>query len=128
MSVHIGNIIKEAVKKRGIKVTAFADEINCSRRNVYEIFKKKNIDTELLLMICDKLNENLFLHYISEQDLSNLQNNKYAEFLIERLTQGGQKAAEPDVVYQTSTNASAELLAIIEELKQEVDRLKGLKK
>lgn len=128
MSVHIGNIIQEAVKRKGIKVTVFADEINCSRRNVYEIFKKKNIDTELLLVISEKLNENLFMHYITENDLNNYQHNKYAAFLIEKLTQNEQMVASPEMEYSTTTNTGTELLTIIEKLKQEVDRLKDLSK
>lgn len=129
MSVHIGNIIKEAVKKKGIKVTAFANEINCSRRNVYGIFKKKNIDTELLEVISGKLGENLFLHYVSENDLNSYQHNKYAEFLIEKLASNELQttAAEPDLVYQASENISSQLLSIIDELKKEVDRLKEFK-
>lgn len=128
MSVHIGNIIKEAVKRKGIKVTAFADEINCSRRNVYGIFKKKNIDTELLEVISGKLGENLFLHYISENDLNSYQHNKYAEFLIEKLASNElQAAAEPDLVYKANENISSQLLSIIDDLKKEVNRLKELK-
>lgn len=128
MSVHIGNIIKETVKKKGIKVTAFANEINCSRRNVYGIFKKKNIDTEFLQVISGKLGENLFLHYVSENDMNSYQHNKYAEFLIEKLASNEQtSAAEPDLVYKASENISSQLLSIIEELKKEIDRLKELK-
>lgn len=128
MSVHIGNIIKEAVKKKGIKVTSFADEINCSRRNVYGIFKKKNIDTELLRVICEKLGENLFLHYISESDLNTYKHTKYANLLIERLTENElQAASEPDLDYKPVDPALAQLLSVINDLKKEVDRLKGLK-
>lgn len=127
MSVHIGNIIKDAVKRKGIKVTSFADEINCSRRNVYGIFKKKNIDTELLRVICEKLGENLFLHYVSENDLNNYKHKKYANFLIERLTENDlQAASEPDLDYKPVDPTLTQLLTIIEDLKKEVDRLKDL--
>lgn len=126
MSVHIGNIIQKSVKKKGIKVTVFADQINCSRRNVYEIFKKKNIDTELLQVISEKLEENLFMHYLSESDLTNYQHTKYANLLIEKLTENEQMVASPDLVYNTTDSASTTLLGLIEELKKEVDRLKAL--
>lgn len=128
MSVHIGNIIKEAVKKKGIKVTSFANEINCSRRNVYGIFKKKNIDTELLRVICEKLDENLFLHYVTENDLNKYKHTKYANLLIERLTENElQAAGEPDLDYKPIDPAISQLLSVIDDLKKEVDRLKGLK-
>jgi plasmid maintenance system antidote protein VapI len=128
MSIHIGNIIRETVKRKGIRVTSFANEINCSRRNVYEIFRKKNIDTELLLVINEKLGENLFLYYLTENELSNYQNHKYAEFLIERLSSNEPLAAEPDHEYGTHSKASLQLLDIIRELQEEVNKLKNITK
>lgn len=97
MAIHIGEIIKNLVKKKGISVTDFADKINYSRRNVYEIFDKKSIDTELLVKIGKILEQNLFLNYISEKDISELINNK-----------------------KTSAD---ELINIIERLKKTVDNL-----
>jgi transcriptional regulator with XRE-family HTH domain len=76
MLVHIGKIIKKAVKKKGISVTDFADKVNYSRRNVYEIFDRETIDTSLLLKINKVLEENLFIHYISDNDIENLKNFK----------------------------------------------------
>lgn len=68
MAVHIGKIIKGLVKQRGLSVTAFADDINYSRRNVYEIFDRESIDTGLLLKIGRVLGENLFWYYIPEEE------------------------------------------------------------
>ncbi len=79
MAIHIGKIIKKLVKKKGISVTGFADQINYSRRNVYEIFERETIDTGLLIKVSKVLEENLFLHYISENDISNFKNSKSTE-------------------------------------------------
>lgn len=82
MSVHIGKIIHASVKKKGMSITSFADEINYSRRNVYEIFEKETIDTGVLLRISKILGENLFLHYITEEELME---QKTSRTLIEEL-------------------------------------------
>lgn len=70
MSVHIGEIIKKIVKSKGVSVTDFADRINYSRRNVYEIFDKPTIDTGLLIKISKELGQNLFLFYISDKEIT----------------------------------------------------------
>ena len=65
MKMHIGKIIKEAVKTNGISVTEFAKKINYSRRNIYSIFEKESIDTSLLAKISEVLDKNFFVHYTS---------------------------------------------------------------
>lgn len=58
--VHIGLFIKQKLKENGHSVTWFASKICCSRANVYKIFEKENIDTELLKRICNVLNHDFF--------------------------------------------------------------------
>jgi plasmid maintenance system antidote protein VapI len=70
MYIHIGEVIKNLVKNKGISVTDFADKINYSRRNVYEIFDKKTIDTGLLIKIGSVLGKNLFLLYVSDKEIA----------------------------------------------------------
>jgi transcriptional regulator with XRE-family HTH domain len=48
---HIGQIIKKIVKEKNISVTEFAKRLNCQRANVYDIFLRHSIDTELLARI-----------------------------------------------------------------------------
>ena len=100
MTIHIGKIIKELVKNREMSVTAFADKVNYSRRNVYEIFDKETIDTGLLVKIGKVLGENLFLHYLSPEDIEKLK--------------------------ATPLNTK-NLGEVLKELQVEVDRLKGIK-
>ncbi|UPT68628.1 MAG: helix-turn-helix domain-containing protein [Sphingobacteriales bacterium JAD_PAG50586_3] len=69
MAVHIGKIIQALVKSKGISVTDFADMVNYSRRNVYEIFEKPTIDTGLLIKISKVLKKNLFFEYIKEEEI-----------------------------------------------------------
>lgn len=46
--IHVGSIIKETLKKKGKSVTWFANEMCCTRTNVYKIFRKKSIDTDII--------------------------------------------------------------------------------
>ena len=41
-------------------VTWFAGQLNCDRRNVYDIFKRATIDTQLLIQISLILNHNFY--------------------------------------------------------------------
>lgn len=64
--VHIGHLIEEELRKQERSVTWFANKLYCDRTNVYKIFKKQSIDTELLLRISNILKHNFFQHYNSE--------------------------------------------------------------
>ena len=44
----IGERIKEVFTKRDISISQFAERLNCNRVNVYNIFRRKKIDFELL--------------------------------------------------------------------------------
>lgn len=65
MSVNIGSKIKSVVTKKGLPVSEFARRINKSRENVYSIFKRKTIDTELLSKISKILEHDFFQYYTS---------------------------------------------------------------
>ena len=61
--VHIGNLIKEELIKQDRTISWLARKLYCDRSNVYDIFKRKSIDTELLLRISSILNCNFFDYY-----------------------------------------------------------------
>jgi hypothetical protein len=62
----IGERIKKELQRQERTVTWFARKLNCNRQNVYDIFKRNNIDTELLLRISLILNTNFFLFFSNE--------------------------------------------------------------
>jgi hypothetical protein len=64
MAVEIGHKIKEVFDNQNIKLTDFADELGTVRQNVYRIFKKRHLDTGLLLKISQVLNHNFFQYYV----------------------------------------------------------------
>jgi transcriptional regulator with XRE-family HTH domain len=52
---HIGQLIKQKVKERGINMNDFAAAIHCSRPNAYSIFRRKSINIDLLQLISEAL-------------------------------------------------------------------------
>ena len=56
----IGELIELEVRRQGISITGFAEMICCQRNNVYDIFKRDNIDIKLLKNISTLLNRNFF--------------------------------------------------------------------
>lgn len=61
--IHIGYLIQQQLKEQGRSVTWFAHRLNYDRSNVYKIFSKQHIDTDLLLTISKVLNYNFFNNY-----------------------------------------------------------------
>lgn len=61
--IHIGQEIEHTLKEQGRTVTWFADQLCCTRPNVYKIFKKDNIDLKLLGRISDILGVDFFRLY-----------------------------------------------------------------
>jgi hypothetical protein len=76
MQVHIGKVIKGIVREKQLDVTEFASKISYTRRNIYKIFGKSSIDTELLAKISKVLGQNLFFAYISDEEIIKYRNNK----------------------------------------------------
>ena len=63
MAIHIGNKIETVLRQQGRNITWFAEQICCERTNVYSIFHRSSIDTELLLRISVVLNYDFFEEY-----------------------------------------------------------------
>ena len=60
---HIGSIIREKIKEKGIKVTDFAQKLHCNRCNIYSIFNRRNVDLQLLIKISEILDCDLLTEY-----------------------------------------------------------------
>ena len=71
MSVHIGQKIKEQIKKRGTSVSELARRISTSRENIYSIFKRETIDTGLLYKIGIALDIDFFTYYADVNSTTN---------------------------------------------------------
>lgn len=53
--IHIGKLIEEQLKQKRISTAQLAKALNCRRQNIYDIFKRKSLDTELLVRISQAL-------------------------------------------------------------------------
>lgn len=62
--IFIGRMIQEELKNQERTVTWLARKLNCDRTNIYDIFKRHSIDSELLLRVCVVLNVNFFDYYV----------------------------------------------------------------
>ena len=68
--MHIGKEIEIRYKESGIKLAEFARRLNTSPRNVYAIFERPDIKTDLLQKIGEVLKFNFFVLY-TEPDREN---------------------------------------------------------
>ena len=62
---HIGHIVRQTLKSQGRTVTWLAQQLPCDRSNVYKIFAKRTLDTELLLTLSKVLGVDFFQIYSS---------------------------------------------------------------
>lgn len=57
---HIGQLIRQELRRQERSVAWFARQLSCDRSNIYRIFQKKSIDTYLLVRISIILQYNFF--------------------------------------------------------------------
>ena len=64
--VHIGEAKKSELLRQERSISWLARKLYCDRSNVYDIFQRRSIDTDLLLRISLVLKRNFFELYTSE--------------------------------------------------------------
>lgn len=62
-NIHIGQLIREQLKKDRRSASWLAREIGCTRNHVYKIFSKSSLDSDLILRISKAMNFNFFQCY-----------------------------------------------------------------
>lgn len=80
--VEIGKKIEEILRKKRIPIVEFAQKINTNRNNVYSIFRRKTIDTGLLLKISEILEFDFFQFYITDKTRSSLVSDRSNIYLV----------------------------------------------
>lgn len=70
MELHIGSEIKRVAKQLRIGTVELAAKIPMTRQNLDKIYRKKTIDTELLLLISKALNFDFFALYTDRFQLA----------------------------------------------------------
>lgn len=64
--MHIGNLIRKKVKEQNKTSVWLAEQLSCSRTNVYKLYDKKSIDTDVLFRISSILRFDFFSIYSEE--------------------------------------------------------------
>ena len=72
-SIHIGKIIEEELRRQERTVTWLRRKIHCDRRNIYDIFSRTSIDTDLLFKLSIALNRDFFAYFSANLQLPNNQ-------------------------------------------------------
>ncbi len=68
--IFIGKSIEYELRNQERSVVWRARKLNCNRTNIYKIFNRSTIDTELLLRISNVLQRNFFEEYINRLDFT----------------------------------------------------------
>lgn len=63
MQIHIGNLIRDELRRQGHTNEWFADQMGVNIRTVNKIFLKQSIDTQQLYQICKALDTDFFTLY-----------------------------------------------------------------
>lgn len=78
VNVFIGRIIEQKVKERNLSVAEFAKRIHRSRTTVYDIFKRKSVDIDLLLIVSEALDYD----FLTEIYLPTRQNTEHKRAFV----------------------------------------------
>lgn len=65
MAIHIGKVIRKHLEEAGMTKSEFARRLETSPQNIYGIFKRRSLDTDLLKNISRILNYDFFQYYSS---------------------------------------------------------------
>lgn len=57
---HMGNLIKAELQRQGRTVTWLAQQLGCTRDNLYKIFHHSFVNTDLLFKICTAMKYDFF--------------------------------------------------------------------
>ena len=83
MSIHIGQLIKEKVTEKRLSQEALGKMINTTKQNVGNIYKRRSIDTQLLLKLCTVLEFDFFEALYAEEPLKSMRQKEIDAFTVE---------------------------------------------
>lgn len=72
MAIHIGRIVYDLIKEKGLKAKAVADFVSVSQSSLFKIYKRESIDVDKLIRFSQLLNKNLFLYYLDEEPIKSM--------------------------------------------------------
>lgn len=74
MAKHIGEMIEDEVRRQKLAITDFANEIHTTRENVYNIFKRSELDIARLILISRVLNRNFIREIYLDPSIVDIDN------------------------------------------------------
>lgn len=83
MSIHIGQLIKEKVTEKRLSQEALGKMINTTKQNVGNIYKRRFIDTQMLLKLCTVLEFDFFEAFYTEEPLKSMRKKELDAFQSE---------------------------------------------
>lgn len=90
--VHAGEEILRIIKEKGMSKAQFARELGVQRQNIDKlIFQKHGIDSDLLCLISEILDCNLFRLFYDENEISVHEQNKRREIRAKITIEMGQE-------------------------------------
>lgn len=58
--IHLGKLIKAELVRQGRSITWLAEQLNCTRANLYKLFRNPWINTQTLFKVCKALDHDFF--------------------------------------------------------------------
>ena len=59
--IHVGHIIKAVFNEQGRTVKWFAAKMHCNRTNIYKMFEKQHLNSEIIARASQALGHDFFL-------------------------------------------------------------------
>jgi len=99
MSTHLGQLVKEIAKSKGVKFTWLAEQLHMSRQNLNSVFQRHALDVELLQNLSDLLDYNFFDHVTPER-FRNLETATETTSDVQEPAASEQYAQKPKITIQ----------------------------
>lgn len=130
MSIHIGKLIKEKAKSKRLSQEAIGKMINTTKQNVGNIFRRKSIDTDLLLKISEALEFNFFEYYYNEEPLKSMRNERIKGLMdtVEKQKTELAERAEKIAMLKDLVESQKDNLSLIKESTKKYNTRKGGRK
>lgn len=75
----IGTVIERKVREQGRNISWLARQLSCHRTNIYDIFRRSNIDIVMLQRLSEVLNYDFFMYLSKEMHKKAAESKKEEE-------------------------------------------------
>lgn len=96
--VHIGQLIKQRLTESNLSISEFASAIHKTRPTVYDIFRRKSVDTELLISISHVLHFD-FISHLHNEEVATTPFESSDKYLIVKIVGKENLEQEKDVLF-----------------------------